>query len=214
MIITAIITIIGAYLIGSVNFAVIFTKIFTKSDVRSIGSGNAGATNALRAGGVVPGLLTFLCDTIKGFLSALIGYYMFDYIFSSTANAAYLPVYGAYLCAVACVLGHIFPLFFDFKGGKGVAVGLGVFCMCSYKAAIIGLIVFIILFVVSKIVSLSSICASLAVVVGSMIFYNDSAKFLPQMIFALLIGSIIIVKHKSNIVRLINGEENKLNIKR
>lgn len=214
MIMTAIITVIGAYLLGSINFAVIFTKCFTNSDVRDFGSGNAGTTNVMRVGGFLPGVLTFICDILKGFFACYIGKLMFDYIGSNMASAYAVPIYGAYLCGVACILGHVFPIFFDFKGGKGVAVGVGIYLVCCPIAILVGLIVFAILFLVSKIVSFSSLMSTVVVVILSLILYNTSALFFPQAVLSFIMGIIIIAKHKENIKRLLSGEEKRLSVKR
>ena len=111
MCVIAVITVFAAYLIGSVNFAIIFTKVFANKDVRTVGSGNAGTTNTFRAAGKKVGTLTFICDFAKGTVSAYLGKIVFEYIFVSTANPMYNPVYGAYICGLICMIGHIFPLF-------------------------------------------------------------------------------------------------------
>ncbi|MBR0466079.1 MAG: glycerol-3-phosphate 1-O-acyltransferase PlsY [Clostridia bacterium] len=213
MILTAIITIVAAYLIGSINFAVIFSKLFSKADVREAGSGNAGATNVLRTSGVLPGVLTFICDLLKGVVSSAIGLFMFSYLYTKTGSPAYVPIYGAYACGVACMIGHVFPVFFDFRGGKGVAVGAGVFFVCSPYAILIGLAVFVIFVLVTKIVSLASLAGTVATVVLGIVFNTkgDDVLLLPQIVMALSMGVIIFLKHTSNIKRIISGEEKKIN---
>ncbi len=210
MLITAIVTVIAAYLIGSINFAVIFSNVFLKKDVRKMGSGNAGTTNVMRNAGFLPGALTFLCDALKGFVATLIGKLFFDYMLSSQGVEWALPIYGAYLCGLACMLGHIFPIFFQFKGGKGVATSVGIFAICSPIAIISGLGVFAISTVVSKIVSLSSLLATVVVVVLSIIFADSSASVLPQALLSIAMGSIVFIKHKDNIKRLLAGTEAKI----
>lgn len=216
MFMTAFITAVAAYLLGSVNFAVIFTKLFSGKDVRKVGSGNAGATNALRAGGTVAGMLTFVCDCLKGVLSALLGYFMFSYIFAKTGSTLYLPVYGAYFCGIFAMLGHVFPLFYQFKGGKGVSTGVGVIFVTCPIAAAVGLAVFAAFVFITKIVSLSSLIATFSVVVLAMILYTrtNDALFLPQAIMAVIIGAIIFLKHTPNIKRLLSGEEPKFGVRR
>lgn len=118
MVFAAIAVVIAAYFIGSVNFAVIFAKAFLKKDVRNLGSGNAGATNVMRTAGFLPGILTFVCDALKGFLASYLGRLVFGLVISSGIDWLD-PIYGAYLCGVACMLGHVFPIFFQFKGGQG-----------------------------------------------------------------------------------------------
>ena len=210
MVITALVTVVAAYLIGSISFAVIFAKAFMKKDVRELGSGNAGATNVLRNAGVVPGLLTFLCDALKGFAASYMGYAIFDYIHTQTNSEWSYAIYGAYLCGAACMLGHILPIFFEFKGGKGVATSVGIFAVCCPIAIIIGLAVFILCVIFTRYVSLGSVLAATVVVIFSIIFHNDSANILPQIILAAIMGAMVIGKHKGNIKRLLNGTESKV----
>ncbi len=210
MIMTALVTIIAAYLIGSINFAVIFAKVFLKKDVRELGSGNAGTTNVMRNAGFLPGALTFLCDALKGFVASFMGKLIFDYIFETSGDVWAMGIYGAYICGLACMLGHVFPIFFQFKGGKGVATSVGIFAVCSPWAIIIGLTVFAICLAVSKIVSLSSLIATAVVVVGSVIFNDESASLLPQVLLAVSMAAIVIIKHKDNIKRLLTGTESKI----
>ena len=210
MVITALVTVVAAYLIGSISFAVIFAKAFMKKDVRELGSGNAGATNFLRNAGVVPGLLTFLCDALKGFAASYMGYAIFDYIHTQTNSDWSYAIYGAYLCGAACMLGHILPIFFEFKGGKGVATSVGIFAVCCPIAIVIGLSVFILCVIFTRYVSLGSVLAATVVVIFSIIFHNDAANILPQIILAAIMGAMVIGKHKENIKRLLNGTESKV----
>ena len=210
MILTALITIVAAYLIGSISFAIIFTKIFLKKDIRTVGSKNAGTTNTMRMAGIKAGTLTFICDFLKGTLSAFLGKIVFEYIFTATANPIYSPVYGAYICGLACMIGHILPLFFEFRGGKGVATGAGIFIAFCPVATVIGLLLSAISLFITKIVSVSSLVGTVSVVIAALIMYDKSSLFLPQMIMAIIIGLIIIIKHKENIIRVINGQEDKV----
>lgn len=205
----AFLAVVVSYLIGSVNFAVIFTKIFTNKDVRTVGSGNAGSTNALRAGGKKVGILTFICDFAKGALAAFLGKILFQYAFSVTGSSIFLSTYGAYLCGLVCMIGHVFPIFFEFKGGKGVATGAGIFIAFCPLATVIGLSVFIICVIISKTVSLSSLIATVSVIVAALFMADKACLFLPQLIMGILMGSLIFIRHKDNIGRLIRGEENK-----
>jgi len=210
MVITAIITIIAAYLLGSINFAVIFAKIFLKKDVRELGSGNAGTTNVMRNAGFLPGALTFICDVLKGFLATFMGSMIFEFI--ATKNDAFWaePIYGAYVCGLACMIGHIFPIFFGFKGGKGVATSVGIFLVCSPIAICIGLAVFTLGTLSTKIVSLSSLTATVVVVVLSLVLYNGEPSIIPIAVLSISMGLLIFIKHKDNIVRLLNGTERKI----
>ena len=208
--IIAVAVVVFAYLVGSINFAVIFSKMFIKKDVREIGSGNAGATNVLRSGGILPGALTFVFDALKGFVASFAGKIAFDYLFNQTQKDIFIPIYGALLCGIACMLGHVFPIFFQFKGGKGVATSVGIFAVCSPIAIIIGLTVFAMITAITKYVSLASVVATVVVVVTSLIFRISDAPILPQFIMIFIMGFIVIFKHKDNIKRLLNGTENKI----
>lgn len=210
MLITAFVTIIAAYLIGSINFAVIIAKAFLKKDVRDMGSGNAGTTNVMRNAGFLAGALTFFFDALKGFVAVFMGKLIFDYIYTSTQSEWALPIYGAYICGLACMLGHVFPIFFEFKGGKGVATSVGVFSVCCPVAIISGLSVFAVSTVISKIVSLSSLIATVVVVTLSIIFYDTDASLLPQAVLSIAMGLLVVLKHKDNIKRLISGTESKI----
>ena len=214
MVLTGIITVIGAYLIGSISFAVIFSKLFSKEDIRSKGSGNAGTTNVMRSVGLLPGLLTFVFDALKGFVACKAGELIFDYISKNSDAVWAAPVYGAYICGVACMLGHVFPVFFGFKGGKGVATSVGIFLVCCPIAIITGLAVFALGLLVCRIVSLSSLIATIVVVVMSAIFAASGVNILPQIIMSVIMGIIVFLKHSSNIKRLLAGEEKKITVKR
>lgn len=212
MVMTALVTVIAAYLIGSINFAVIFAKAFLKKDVRELGSGNAGTTNVMRNAGFLPGALTFIFDALKGFAAAYMGKMIFNYIYTQTVSEWSSAIFGAFLCGTACMLGHVFPVFFEFKGGKGVATSVGIFAVCCPIAIIVGLCVFAIVLFTSKYVSLSSVSAAVVVVVLSIIFYDKDAAILPQIILSLVMGAIVIGKHKDNIKRLMAGTESKIKI--
>ncbi len=208
MILYAIAAIILAYLIGSINFAVIFSAIFMKKDVRELGSGNAGTTNVMRNGGFLPGALTFICDALKGFAASFIGLKVFEYLFHYVEWA--MPIYGALACGLACMVGHVFPIFFRFKGGKGVATSVGIFYVCNPLAITLGLVAFALVLIISKIVSLSSLIATVVVVVLSIVFYDNYASLLPQIILVVLMGAIVFLKHTQNIKRLLSGTESRI----
>lgn len=214
LVIYAALSFVAAYLIGSINFAVIFAKAFIKGDIRDYGSGNAGTTNVMRVGGFLPGLLTFICDALKGFVACEIGYLVFDYISKNGGFEWSYAIYGAYICGLACMLGHVFPIFFQFKGGKGVATSVGIFAVCCPIAIILGLIAFAVSTLISRIVSLSSLIATVVVVALSLINFDNTALFWPQAIPCVLMGTVVILKHKDNIKRLIKGEEKKLSVRR
>lgn len=202
--------IVFAYLIGSVNFAIIFSIAFTKKDVRKIGSGNAGTTNVMRSAGFLPGALTFVCDALKGFIASFAGKMVFEYLSAQTQHNTFLPIYGAYICGLVCMLGHVFPVFYQFKGGKGVATSVGIFSVCSPISIVLGLLAFAIIAITTRYVSLASIIATFIVVIASAFFKSADAPLLPQLILSAIMGIIVILKHKDNIKRLISGTENKI----
>ena len=208
--------VIAAYLLGSINFAVIFSKIFIKKDVRELGSGNAGMTNIMRAVGVLPGLLTFIFDALKGFAGCMVGKAVFEWLFAQTESTLFLAQYGVYICGLACMLGHVFPVFFRFKGGKGVAISVGIFAVCCPPAIIIGLVIFGVLLATVKVMSISSLSATVVVVAGSITvtLINPVGALWPQILCALAMGFIVFIKHKDNIVRLARGEEKKFTVKK
>lgn len=206
--------VLAAYLIGSINFAVIFGTIFLKKDVRKMGSGNAGTTNVMRNAGFLPGALTFVFDALKGFAATYTGEAVFEYIYAAEEAVWALPVYGAYICGLACMLGHVFPVFFQFRGGKGVATSVGIFAVCSPIAIVTGLIVFAVVTAASRIVSLSSLVATLTVVTCSIIFADSNASVTVQAVLAVIMGIIVILKHGENIKRLIAGTESRIGRKK
>lgn len=200
-----------AYLLGSVSFAVIFSKAFANKDVRDFGSGSAGMTNVIRAIGILPGILTFVCDALKGFVVCFAAKNLFfQNAFEISGEWWANPIYGMYLCGVICMLGHMFPVFFGFKGGKGVATSVGIFAVCCPIAIALGLAVFVLCVAISKIVSLSSLIATVMVVTGVVIWHSTEAAALPQIILGVLMGILVFYKHKDNISRLIKGEEKRL----
>ena len=203
--------IIAAYLLGSINFAVIFARAFSNRDVRDYGSGNAGTTNVMRTVGFLPGLLTFVCDALKGVIACGAGLIVFRYV---PCPGWFHSVYSAYACAIACMLGHMFPVFFQFKGGKGVAISVGIFLVCCPKLVPIALGIFILLALTTRIVSLSSLAAMLSAVILTCFFYNRAASPAPQIIMTVIMCILVYRKHTENIKRLIKGEEKKLTLRR
>ena len=201
-IICGIVCTIIPYLLGSINFAVIISSKNYADDVRTHGSGNAGMTNMLRTYGKKAAALTLCGDALKAVVAALIGYFM-------------MGVYGAYIAGFFCVLGHVFPIFFKFKGGKGVVTAAASMLMCNPIVFFILAVLFVGIVAVSRFISLGSImCALLYPVV-----LNGVEKVLvggsgAYMIFAILIAILVTLKHKDNIKRLLEGKENKLEFKK
>ncbi len=200
-----------AYILGSLNFAVIFTNIFTKKDVRDYGSGNAGMTNVLRVAGPLPGILTFLCDSAKGAVACAIGrYIIFDYLSSHYLHRAdwYLPIYGALFCGIFCMLGHVFPIFFQFKGGKAVAVSVGIFAIVDWRCIVTVLLMFIVMILISRIVSISSLIATAAMPICIYFYPRETGENLfVSVALTMVMVLIIYIKHTENIKRIFRGEE-------
>ena len=200
-----------AYVLGSINFAVIFTNLFTKKDVRDFGSGNAGMTNVLRVAGPLPGILTFLCDALKGAVACFIGrYVIFDYLVKNYPDRAdfYLPVYGALFCGIFCMLGHVFPAFFQLKGGKAVAVSVGIFALVDWRCISVALGIFVLVLLISRIISISSLIATTSMPVCIALFQrNTGEKVWVSVLLTLVMVLIIYLKHIENIKRLLKGEE-------
>ena len=184
---------IYSYFLGSIPFGLILTKIFLNKDLREIGSGNIGATNALRTGKKSLGVLTLLLDGLKAYLTVLI-------------TLSYLPEY-IYFSALLCILGHIFPVWLKFKGGKGVAVYLGILFSFSVSLGIFFIISWLTILFFSKYASLSSLISTLLIFIYSITF-----KIFNKSIFFFIVFIIIIYTHRGNIVRLKNKKENKIKI--
>lgn len=185
-----------SYLLGSISFGIIVTRIIKGIDIRKHGSCNTGFTNVLRVVGKGPSVIVLLGDALKGSLSVALGLYLGD-------------VYYAVLGGLAVMAGHTYPLYFGFKGGKGVATGLGVVIMLAPDVTLIALIIFIITVLLSRYVSLGSILAALSVPFSMILL----AKPLPILLFGFLAVSFVIYRHKANIIRLWQGKENKIDRK-
>ena len=205
---------IVSYLLGSISFAVVITKRFIKRDVRDMGSGNAGMTNVMRSAGFLPGALTFVLDALKAAVSCLIGKYLIFGILAEMAGVENMPaIYGALFCGAFCQLGHIFPLFFQFRGGKAVACTAGIFAVCNWKVLVISLAAFLLVFAITRIISASSIAAMITGPIAEY-FTTSPQHRLIALLLTVVIAGIVVIKHKENIVRLLKGEEKKLVIKR
>ena len=189
------ITIILAYLIGSISFAIFITKIFNIADPRTYGSKNPGATNVMRSGNKFAAILTLSGDEFKGLIVVIVVKSMFSHLHDNHIIVA--------LSAIAVVLGHVYPIFFKFKGGKGVATALGVILGMNFYVAIILVCIWLLVF---KIFNISSLAAIITLILSPLIAYI----IIPLHIYSLaifLIAVIVLYKHKANILRLINREE-------
>ena len=185
--------IIISYLLGSIPFGFLLTKIFLKKDIRKIGSGNTGATNALRTGNKIIGYSTLTLDILKAVIPILyVKFYFPEYIFISS---------------LLVFLGHVFPVWLKFKGGKGVATYIGIlFCINIYLGISFG-IVWLIIFFIFQYSSLSSLIGSISVPIINFLIFNDSVVF-----FFIIMFVFIFYTHRENIKRLLNRTESKTKI--
>jgi len=193
---------IAGYLLGSVNTSLVVGKLFYKKDVRQYGSGNAGATNTLRTLGKTAAAIVVAGDLVKGILACLIGRWL--------AGEADAGVYaGEYLAGIMAVIGHNWPLYFGFKGGKGVMTAFAVALVLAPASALICLAVFIIVVAMTRYVSLGSMVGGAAFPLVTWIM--GEPLFL--VLTALLLAILIVARHSSNIKRLVEGNEKKLSFK-
>ena len=185
--------ILVSYLFGSIPFGLLLTKIFLKKDIREIGSGNIGATNVLRAGNKILGYSTLVLDILKAVLPILyIKFFMNDYL---------------YISALSIFIGHVFPIWLKFRGGKGVASYLGILCCLDIFTALIFGVVWISIFMLFKFSSLSSLLASLTIPIFQF-FYNSNSDYY----FYFMMFILIFFTHRENIKRLRNNTESKSKI--
>jgi acyl phosphate:glycerol-3-phosphate acyltransferase len=193
---------IAAYLFGSIPFGYLLVRLFRKEDIRSKGSGNIGATNVVRSGAKGLGALTFFLDACKGYLAVLVA----SRLAFTPGLVPVPPGNAAALAALCAILGHIYTVWLGFKGGKGVATAFGVFVALAPWAALAALVVFILIFALSRYVSLGSILGAAAFPIFAFLFpHAEYSSWLTAMI--VVAPAIIIVKHRENIARLIKGTE-------
>ena len=205
-----VITAIIAYLIGSVNFSVILSKKMAGFDVREKGSGNAGTTNMLRSVGKKAAALTLLCDVLKGVVSILIAMFI-GWAFKVENQSLLVQIAG-----IAVVIGHTFPIFFGFKGGKGVATSLGILIMSNWQIGLICLVFGIVLIALTRMVSLGS-CAAAVLFPVLTLFITDNyivSQGGGYFIYSVILAIIVLFNHRSNIKRILSGTENKISFKK
>ena len=205
-----IIVVIIAYLLGSISFSVIISKKLAGFDVREKGSGNAGATNMLRSVGVKGAVLTLIGDCLKGVIAILVAVIVGK--IAKNADKALL----VQLAGIAVVLGHTFPIFFNFKGGKGVATALGVVLVTNWQIGLICLVFALVLMALSRMVSLGSVGACvlfpvLVLFIKSNYIVTEGSSYL---IYSIILAVLVAFNHRSNIKRILNGTENKISFKK
>lgn len=193
-----------SYLLGSISFSVIFGKKFGGFDVREKGSGNAGSTNVLRTVGKKAAALTLICDVLKGVVAIGLAY-AFSEIVTDADGALLIQIAG-----IAVVIGHTFPIFFKFKGGKGVATSLGIILLVNFQIGLICLVFALVLMFLTKTVSIGSIAAAVLFPVLTLVIQENYLVDGNYIVFGILLAVIVIYNHRSNIKRLLNNEESKL----
>src|SRR5579863_3649137 len=189
---------LASYLLGSISFAIVISYFMHLNDPREYGSGNAGATNVLRSGNKKAAILTLACDLVKGLLVVLVARYVFAKVGGGDALVA--------ICGILVVVGHIYPIFFKFKGGKGVATAIGVLLGFNIYLAISLIVIWIITFKLFKISSLSALVATILAPVFAYSLMGNNSYFGATTFITIL----ILWKHKSNIIRLLNKQEQPL----
>ena len=201
---------IVAYLIGSISFSVIFSKKMAGFDVREKGSGNAGATNMLRSVGKKAAVLTLLCDALKGVI-AIIFAIIVGAIAKESDKALLVQIAG-----ILVVVGHTYPVFFGFKGGKGVATALGVLLMTNWKIGLICLVFALVLMALTKIVSVGSVVAAVLFPVLVLFMHTNYtiSEGSSYFVYSIILAVIVLFNHRSNIKRILSGTENKLSFKK
>ena len=205
-------TALASYLLGCFNGAVIVSKYILRDDVRNHGSGNAGLTNFHRTFGGGLTFVVILCDVLKAVAAVLIGVWMFDFfgggmvgIFGHMMDGA---LFGKYWAALFCLLGHMFPCMFHFKGGKGILSGGTIALMIDWRVALVVWGGFLILVILTRYVSLGSVWAGASFPFISLLVFRDGIVFA----LALILGGLVVWQHRGNIKRLLSGTENKFSL--
>ena len=209
---TYIIVAIIAYLIGSVSFSVIISKKMAGFDVREKGSGNAGSTNVLRTVGKKAAVITLLCDILKGVVAILLAL-LAGVIIKDLDKALLVQLAGVFV-----IIGHTFPVFFKFKGGKGIATSLGVLLIINWQIGLICLVFALLLMALTRMVSVGSIAAAvlfpvLVLFINQNYIVAESSNW-SYLIFSVVIALLVIFNHRTNLKRIFTGTENKLSFKK
>ena len=199
---------LACYLLCNFNFAIFFTKKIKKEDIRSKGSGNPGTTNVFRVYGYKMGLLIFVFDMGKGLVCALAGYLIFGALYGNELDARFFAYVGG-LCAG---LGHVFPVVYNFRGGKGFATGIGVFLVADPVFAAIGLVIGVVVLLITDRMSVFALFFFVALCIESAITMLPEKwmLFIPVVLYC----AMVVYAHRSNIKRLIKGNENPSGIRK
>ncbi len=211
-------TAVVSYLLGSVDFAILVTKLMTGKDIRDYGSGNAGMTNVLRVVGVGAAVLTTVGDLGKGIGAALLGRYIFSLVPMEVLSQSGLYAFldgGMYVGIVFAMLGHMFPIYFQFRGGKGILVCAGAILIMDWRVFVTIVGIFLITVLITRYVSLGSILATIGYPIFTCVYQCIDGVFAPVQILsntllAAAVAAVVIFMHRANIQRLLKGTENKL----
>ena len=205
-----------SYLLGSFNFSIIVSRFHAHQDIRESGSGNAGATNMLRTYGKKYAVFTMIGDILKVAVAVLIAFailgapYKYIFAISDSADTAFKVILNKEFAGFFCVLGHIFPLYFNFKGGKGMAAATGMVILVDWRIALILFVIFVSVILISKWVSLGSITIAILFPILIFLFYKN----ITLVLVACLFTTIVLIAHRQNIKRIFNGTENKIGSKK
>lgn len=217
-----------AYLLGSISFSIIITKkVAQNADIRKMGSGNAGFTNVLRSVGKGPAVFTIVFDFLKGVIAVLIGGLIFSTVSAGSVPDVEIVSYGKYIAGFCCMIGHMYPVYFGFKGGKGVVTAAALMLVADWRVFLTVIALFLIVFLITKIISEASIVCAIFYPIFTFC-YTYFLDYIPGLttneprtilyvilatIFTLGVGVVVIIKHKENIKRIINGTEKKITAK-
>ena len=204
-----IIVAIIAYLLGSISFSVLISKKMAGFDVREKGSGNAGTTNVLRSVGKKAAIITLICDVLKGVVAILVACFVTKIV--KDINSSLL----VQVAGIAVIIGHTFPIFFGFKGGKGIATSLGVLLVTNWNIGLICLVFALVLMILTRMVSLGSIAA--AILFPVLVTFMPSNAYIVEgnyVIYSVILAVLVVFNHRSNVKRLLTGTDNKLDFKK
>ena len=196
-----------AYLIGSINFSVIISQKMAGFDVREKGSGNAGSTNVLRTVGKKAAIITLICDVLKGVISILLAK-LISVIWTELNGALLVQLAGIF-----AIIGHTFPIFFKFKGGKGVATSLGVLLTTNWQIGLICLVFALVLMALTQMVSVGSIVAAILYPVLTIFITQNYIIPGNYVISSIILAVLVVFNHRSNVKRIMTGTENKISFK-
>lgn len=215
MVLAVVLMAVVSYLIGCANFAIIISKLLYHKDIRDYGSGNAGMTNIARTFGKFPAVLVTIGDFAKGAIALLLGHLLVMTV-GGTGNFTDFPFYGEYIVAFFVMMGHCFPVFYGFRGGKGILVSAGVILILNPWMLLVLLAIFLVVFLTTKIVSAGSITVAVSYPILTLIFglINHTETVLWDTLVALILGGLVVFFHRANIKRLLNGTESRFGSKK